>query len=123
MHPSKKAQIEHLKVNKALTNVFNKYADFVDIFSAKLAVEFFKHMRIKDYAIKWMDNQQLLYGLIYSLGPIKLEMLKTYVENNLTNSFIRSFKSFAEVSIFFDKKLDGSQKLCVDYQDLNNLTV
>ena len=50
-------------------------------------------------------------------------MLKTYIENNLANDFIRPFESFAGTSIFFDKKPDGSLKLCVNYQDFNNLTI
>ena len=50
-------------------------------------------------------------------------MLKTYIKNNLANDFIRSLKFFVRVPIFFDKKPDGSLRLCIDYQGLNNLTI
>ncbi len=53
---SKKTQIAHHKVDKALTKVSNKYADFVDIFSAKLAVELPQHTEINNYVIKLVDN-------------------------------------------------------------------
>ena len=80
-------------------------------------------MRINDHAIKLVDDWQVLYGPIYSLGPVKLKTLKIYIKNNLANSFIRSSKSLAGASIFFDKKPDGSLKLYVDYQGFNNLTI
>ena len=54
---------------------------------------------------------------------MKLETLKAYIKNNLANGFIKPFKSFARVTIFFDKKPDGSLRLCVNYQDLNNLII
>ena len=56
IHPSKRAQIAYLKANEAPFKVLNKYADFVDIFSSKLAVELSKHMRINDYTIKLMND-------------------------------------------------------------------
>ncbi len=123
MYPSKKAQIAHLKADKAPTKVSSEYADFADVFLPKLASELPEHMGIYDHAIKLVDDRQPLYGPIYSLGPVELETLKAYIENNLANSFIRPSKSPARASILFDKKPDGSQRLSVDYQGLNNLTI
>ena len=123
MHPSKRAQIAYLKADETLTKVPSKYADFADVFCSKLAVELLKYMRINDHTIELVDDQQPPYDLIYSLDSIELETLKTYIENNLPSSFIRLFKSPAKVPIFYDKKPDGSLKLCVDYQGLNNLTI
>lgn len=54
---------------------------------------------------------------------MELEILKVYIKNNLANGFIRSFKSFAKSFIFFDKNLDKSIRLYMDYQNLNNLTI
>ena len=56
MHLLKKAQIAHLKVNKASTKVFSKYADFADVFLPKLAAELLKHIRINDYTIKLIND-------------------------------------------------------------------
>ena len=56
MHPSKRAQIAHLKADKALIKVPSKYADFADVFFPKLAVELPKHMEINDHAIELVDN-------------------------------------------------------------------
>ena len=55
-----------------------------------------------------MDDWQLFYELIYSLGLVELETLKTYIKINLANNFIRRSKSPVGALIFFDKKLDSS---------------
>ena len=109
--------------NKALISISIKYSDFADVFFPELASELSEHIGINDYAIKLVDDWQPPYGPIYSLRQIKLEILKTYIKTNLANGFIRSSKSIARVSIFFDKKPDSSLQLCVDYQKLNNLTI
>ena len=88
-----------------------------------MATEFPKHTEINDHTIKLVDDWQPPYGVIYSLGPIELEMLKVYIENNLANGFIRPFKFPAKVFIFFDKKPNGNLRLYVDYQSLNNLII
>ena len=123
MRISRKAQIAYLKADEAPTKVLNKYTDFADIFLPKLAAELSKHPGINNYAIELVDDWQTPYGLIYSLGLMKLEILKAYIKNNLANSFIKPFKSLVGVFILFNKKPDYSLRLCVDYQGFNNLTI
>ena len=78
---------------------------------------------LNEHAINLEDGKQLPYGPIYSLGPVELETLKTYIKTHLKTGFIRPSKSPAGAPILFDKKPDGSLRLCVDYQGLNNLTI
>ena len=52
-----------------------------------------------------------------------METLKTYIKTNLANGFIRPSKSPAGAPILFDRKPDGSLRLCVDYRGLNNITI
>ena len=54
---------------------------------------------------------------------MELETLKAYIETNLANGFIKPSKSLAGAPILFDRKLDGSLRLYVDYRGLNNLTI
>ena len=123
MHPSKSTQIAYQKMDKAPIKVSSKYANFADVFLPKLAVELPEYMRINNYTIELIDNWQPLYSFIYSLGFMKLEILKIYIKNNLTNSFIKSSKFLVEILIFFNKKPDKSLRLCMDYQGLNNLRI
>ena len=54
---------------------------------------------------------------------MKLKTLKIYIQTNLANGFTKLFKSPIDAPIFFVKKLDSSLRLCVNYKDLNNLTI
>ncbi len=76
MHPSRRAQIAHLKADETPTEVPSEYADFADVFLPKLAAELSEHTGINDHAIDLVDDRQLPYGPIYSLGPVELETLK-----------------------------------------------
>ncbi len=57
MHPSKKAQIAHLKADKVSTKVLSEYVNFANIFSTKLATKLPKHISINNHTIKLMDDQ------------------------------------------------------------------
>ncbi len=68
MYWSSRAQIAHLKVDKASTGVPDKYVDFIDVFSTKFAIKLPKHTAINNHAIKLVDDRQLPYDRIYSLA-------------------------------------------------------
>ena len=123
VHPFRRPQISGLIAEKAPTKVPAKYLDFADVLSPDLASELPKHTGINNHAIELVESQQPPYGPIYSLGPVELETLKAYIETNLANGFIRPSKSPAGAPILFDRKSDGSLRLCVNYQGLNNLTI
>ena len=109
--------------NETPISIPTEYSDFANVFSPELASELPEYTGINDHAIKLVDDWQPPYGPIYSLGPIELETLKTYIETNLANGFIKPSKSLAGAPIFFDKKPNGSFWLYVDYHELNNLII
>ena len=115
VHPCRRPQVSGLIVEKATTKVLAEYSDFADVFSPDLASKLPEHTGINDHVIELVDGQQPPYGPIYSLGPVELETLKAYIETNLANGFIRPSKSPAGAPILFDRKSDGSLRLCVDY--------
>ena len=82
-----------------------------------------EHTGINDHPIDLLDDKQPPYGPIYNLGSVELETLKTYIEANLASGFIKPSKSPAGAPILFVQKKDGSFRLCVDYRELNNLTI
>lgn len=82
-----------------------------------------KQINLNKYAIKLKSNKKLSYKPIYNLSLVKLETLKVYIKIYLKIGFIWFFKSSASVLILFNKKPDSSFQLCVDYQELNNLTL
>ena len=86
-------------------------------------MELSENTGINEHVIELNEGKQPLYNLIYSLGPVELETLKAYIETHLKTGFIRPFKSPAGAPILIDKKPDKNWQLCVNYQELNNLTI
>ena len=52
-----------------------------------------------------------------------MRVLKKYIEKNLKKEFIKSSEFSAEYSILFAPKKNDKLRLCVDYRQLNNITV
>ena len=113
IHPSYQAQVATLTSEK--TGILTEYFDFSNIFSSDFTAELPEYTRINDHPIDLLDDKQLPYGPIYSLGPVEIEMLKTYIKANLASGFIRPSKSYADAPIQFVRKKNSSLRLCVDY--------
>ena len=123
IHPFRKPEVSGLIAQEAPTKIPAKYSDFADVFSPDLASKLPEHIRINDHAIELVDGQQPPYGPIYNLRLVELETLKAYIKTNLANGFIKPSKSPAGAPILFDRKSDGSLRLCINYPGLNNSTI
>ena len=61
-------------------------------------------------------------GTIYSLSPVELEALRTFIDENLCTSFIQPSSSPHAAPVLFIKKKDGSLQLCVNFHSLNKIS-
>ena len=123
IHLLRAAQILALVQDEAPTKVPPKYGNYTNVFSFELAIELPENTGINEHAIELQEGKQLPYGLIYSLGPVELKPLKTYIKIYFKTGFIQPFKSPASALILFDKKPDGSLWLFVYYRGPNKLTI
>ena len=121
IHLSYRAQVALLISEK--TGISTEYSNVSNIFSSDSVAELLEYIRINNHSIDLLDNKQPPYGLIYSLEPMELKILKTYIKPNLVSSFIKPSKSPADTQILFVRKKDSSLYLIVNYQGLNNLTI
>ena len=121
IHPDKVAQIAFLLAKKV--RIPDEYSDFADVFLEDKVLVLPERIKLNEHAIDLENGKQPPYGLIYSLGLVELETLKTYIETHLKTGFIQLSKSLAGTLILFNKKPDGSFYLCVDYRGLNNLII
>ena len=121
IHLDRAAQISSLLTEKV--KIPDKYSDFTNVFSKEKALVLPEHTELNKHAINLENGKQPPYGPIYSLGPVELKTLKIYIKTHLKIGFIWPFKSLAGAPILFNKKPDGSFRLCVDYSGLNNLTI
>ena len=59
----------------------------------------------------------------YRMAPVELRELKAQLEELLSMGFIRPSISPWGAPILFVKKKDGSLRLCIDYRQLNRVTI
>ena len=123
MYFKRQAQVRTLIFDDAPIKVLAEYFDYSNVFSAKNIPELLEHTRMNEHTIKLKEGKQSPFGSIYSLSLVELEMLKTYIKTNLTNSFIWPSKSPAGALILFDWESNRSLRFCMDYWGLNNITI
>lgn len=110
-----KALIITLKQNEVFIKVSIKYSNFFNIFSAKEVLMLLKQTKLHKHIIELKHGKQPPYRSIYSLKPLELEILKTYIEIYLKTRFIQLSKSPVRASILFNKKPNCSFWLCDIY--------
>ena len=76
-----------------------------------------------DHAIDLKKDKKASHESIYFLFDNEFRVLRVYIEKHLINDFIRSFQSFVDASILFVKKKNDNLRLCVNYRELNALTI
>lgn len=76
-----------------------------------------------DIGIDLTEGAKLPMGPIYSMTPGESKSLRTYLDEELARGKIRTTKSPGGAPVMFVKKADGSLRLVVDYQKLNEVTI
>jgi len=97
-----------------------EYRDYADVFSKAKASELPPH-RNYDLKIDLEEGTSPPLGTLYSLSPVELSALRTFIDENLNTGFIHPTASSHAAPVLFIKK-DGSLRLCVDFQGLNKIT-
>jgi len=59
----------------------------------------------------------------YRMAPPELEELRKQLNELLDTGYIRPSKAPYDAPVLFQKKYDGSLRLCIDYRALNKITV
>ena len=76
-----------------------------------------------DFTIDLILGSGPVYMAPYRMTPAELAELKKQIEDLLEKKFIRPSASPWGAPVLLVKKKDGSSRLCVDYQQLNKLTM
>lgn len=75
-----KLRIEPILFNKALTAILAEYYNYNNIFLVENIAKLVKYTKMNVYTVELKRYKQLLFEHIYSLYPVELEMLKTYIK-------------------------------------------
>ena len=60
---------------------------------------------------------------IYRMSPAELDELKVQLQELINSGFIQPSKSPYGAPVLFVKKKDGSMRMCIDYRELNRITI
>jgi len=104
-----------------LSAILEEYHKYADVFS-KSKVETLTPHHSYNLRIDLEKDSHPLVGTIYSLSKFKQKVLKEFIDENLTNGFIRLTSLSHGALVLFVKKKDGSLQLCVNFCRLNKIT-
>uniref|UniRef100_A0A673HSG6 DUF4939 domain-containing protein n=1 Tax=Sinocyclocheilus rhinocerous TaxID=307959 RepID=A0A673HSG6_9TELE len=98
------------------------YVAFQDVFS-KQAATHLPHHRPWDCAIDLLPGAKLPKGRVYPLSIPERKAMEEYIQEALSQGFIRPSTSPDASSFFFVGKKDRGLRPCIDYRVLNSQTV
>nr|GEV92487.1 reverse transcriptase [Tanacetum cinerariifolium] len=86
--------------------------------------EFIYHgSRPVEFTIELIPGAQPISKAPYRMAPVELKKLKDQLQELLERGFIRPSVSPWGAPVLFVKKNDGSMRLCIDYREMNRITV
>ena len=76
-----------------------------------------------DFQIELAPRIEPISKAPYRMAPSELKELKVQMEELMSKGFVRPSTSPWGVPVMFVKKTDGSLRLCIDYRELNKVTI
>ncbi|KAJ0661910.1 putative nucleotidyltransferase, Ribonuclease H [Helianthus annuus] len=95
--------------------------EFPDVFPEELPS--LPPEREVEFTIELIPGAEPISKAPYRMAPLELQELKEQLQELLDRGFIRPSVSPWGAPVLFVKKKDGSMRLCIDYRELNRVTV
>ena len=99
------------------------YKEFLKVFSHEEANKLPPARPGVDHIIRMQPGTRPPARPLYGMSRDELEVLKKYLENNLSKGYIWASSSPAAAPVLFVKKPGGGLWFCVDYRGPNDLTI
>jgi hypothetical protein len=119
-----KGVANHAKVNQLDASQWSEVPvvnKFPDVFSEELPS--MPPDRDFEFVIELKSGTSPIYKTPYRMATPELAKLKEHIKELLEKGFIRSSSSLWGAPVIFVPKKDGTQRLCMDYRALNEVTV
>ncbi|KAK1419615.1 hypothetical protein QVD17_28835 [Tagetes erecta] len=112
--------VSETKPKKEIRNI-PIVAEFSDVFPDELPG--LPPEREVEFRINLVPGTAPVAKAPYRLAPNEMKELKTQLDELLEKGFIRPSSSPWGAPILFVKKKDGSMRMCIDYRELNKVTI
>ena len=76
-----------------------------------------------EFTINVAPGTASIFKAPYRMAPLEIKELKIQLQELLNKGFIRPSVSPWGAPVLFVKKNDGSMRLCIDYRELNKVTM
>ena len=76
-----------------------------------------------EFKIELLPDSASVSILSYRMTPVELKELKTQLQDLVDKGFIRPSVSPWDALVLFVKKKEGTMQLCIDYRQLNKITI
>ena len=104
------------------TSIPEEYSDLQGAFSEKASNKLPDHC-VSDMKIEFKEGQEPRNTGLRPMSPMVLEELRRYLEENFEKGWIRQSQFLVSAPIVFAQKKDGSFRVCIDYCNLNEVTI
>jgi hypothetical protein len=116
---SNKIVLNHLDATSIL--VIRIVSEFLDVFSEELSG--MPPDREIEFVIELVSGTALIFKRPYRMAANQLAELKEQLQELLDKGYIRPSASPWGAPVIFVPKKDGTQRMCVDYRSLNEVTI
>ena len=105
-----------------LSAVPPEYHDLAEVFNKSRALALPPH-RPYDCAIDLVPGSRFPTQRLYNLSPPEKKAMEQYISESLASGLIRPSTSAMAAGFFFVGKKDGGLRPCIDYRQLNDITI
>ncbi|XP_057520887.1 uncharacterized protein LOC130801136 [Amaranthus tricolor] len=113
--------ISKVEVRKVRIDDIPVVRDFKDVFPEEILG--MPPKRDVDFSIDLVPETGPISKAPYRMAPKEMEELKVELEDLLEKGYIRPSISPWGASVLFERKKDGTMRLCIDFRELNKVTI